>query len=202
MIFFVLLMDSKRIIDLLKKNMSSKRLAHCERVMETALKVAKTHGIDQKKVRQAALLHDVCREWKMEDLKKELPKTGIKLNADELECPGIWHAFVGALVAKNELSISDDEILDAIRWHSIGKADMGPVAKCVYLGDILEPEREGWNEHPETFKAISSATEKNIDTGMLLAVAHKIQLSIGYGTVIPVRSIELWNKLVTLGKSR
>ena len=150
----------------------------------------------QQEVRLAGLLHDLAREIDPDVLKKKFKKENIELRPDEQNRSGIWHAFVGSIIAQEDFDINDPEILEAIRYHSAGNAGMGDVAKAVYLADILEPERSGWHEHEETFQNIQKLIETDLNAAVMAGLAHKIHLSLAYGTCILSRSIELWNSLV------
>jgi predicted HD superfamily hydrolase involved in NAD metabolism len=53
----------------------------------------------------------------------------------------LWHSIVAPIEAKDKLGIDDDEILDAIRWHTTGKEDMSTLTKIIYIADMIEPGR-------------------------------------------------------------
>ncbi len=44
--------------------------------------------------------------------------------------------------AKKEFSISDDEVLEAIRVHTTGKVHMSTLDKVIFLADYIEPNRD------------------------------------------------------------
>ena len=49
-----------------------------------------------------------------------------------------WHAPVGAYIAEKEYSVTDSEILSAIRWHTIGKKNMSDFEKIIFIADKIE----------------------------------------------------------------
>ena len=51
------------------------------------------------------------------------------------------HAKAGAFLAKTKYGVADPEILNAIRYHTTGKADMTLLEKITYLADYIEPWR-------------------------------------------------------------
>ena len=55
--------------------------------------------------------------------------------------PLVWHAPAGAIVAKKDYQIEDLEILNAIKYHTTGKAAMTTLEKIVFLADYIEPGR-------------------------------------------------------------
>ena len=49
---------------------------------------------------------------------------------------------MGAEVAKREYQIKDEDILNAIRYHTTGRANMSLLEKVVFIADYIEPNRE------------------------------------------------------------
>lgn len=95
------------------------RYRHTIGVMETAVELAKRYGADVYKAKVAGLLHDCAKEI----------------------YPGLQHAPKGAELAKEEYGITDQEILDAIRWHTTGRPGMTLLDKIIYIADYIEPNR-------------------------------------------------------------
>ena len=120
-------------VEFVKKCLPIKRLRHTADVVICALKKAKTLGLDEKKVVTACVLHDVA---KYKDYKKvegfDLP--------DGVPSP-VVHSFLGAFIAEKMLKINDEEILDAIKYHTSGKANMTELGKLVFVADMLEKGR-------------------------------------------------------------
>ena len=54
----------------------------------------------------------------------------------------VIHAFLGAYIAENHLKIQDQEVIDAIRYHTSGKAKMSDLAKLLFVADMIEPGRD------------------------------------------------------------
>ena len=54
----------------------------------------------------------------------------------------LTHPFLGAEVAKREYGVEDEEILEAIRWHTTGKPDMTVLDKIIFIADYIEPNRK------------------------------------------------------------
>lgn len=119
-----------------------KRLNHSIEVANLALKVAKTNKLEPlEKYYFAALLHDLGKGFKKES---EDMISLMKAHYPEyLDIPSFaYHQFVGAYLAESKLGVSDPEILDAIKFHCTGKANMTPIGMVVYACDKIEPTRE------------------------------------------------------------
>jgi predicted HD superfamily hydrolase involved in NAD metabolism len=193
-------MDIDQIKERLQKEIGDGRYQHCLRVAETAKGIAEKHGFDQEKAYLGGLLHDCAREKNIKELEKILKEGDVKLREDEQNCPGVWHAIAGGVVAKSEYGVEDSEILDAIIYHSMGDKDMGPIAQVVYIADIIEPERKEVDENFQVIQFLRTVAESNFDQALTACVSFKIQMSLRLGTIILSRAIELWNKLVTEDK--
>jgi predicted HD superfamily hydrolase involved in NAD metabolism len=110
------------------------RLAHILGVNDEAIALAKRYGVDEDRVSMAALLHDVAKKMTMEELRKYMVLGGF----DQSVHPKTWHAYVGVYIAKTEFDIVDDDILDAIRYHTTGHPRMNPVAEILFVADFIE----------------------------------------------------------------
>ena len=126
----------------LQSALSLERYIHTMGVVKTALKMADYYGSDIKKVHAASLLHDCVKDYP-DDMKKRFCKE-FHVSIDEvmLECIDLTHAFLGAEVAKREYGVNDEEILDAIRFHTTGRPSMTITEKIVFISDYIEPNRK------------------------------------------------------------
>lgn len=125
----------------LQANLSSHRFEHCVRVEQTALQLAQNlPNVDLEQVSIAALLHDYAKEVS-DDRFLEVIKTN-HLDPDLTNWGNfIWHGVVGAEIIADELKITDDGILTAIRQHTVGAPKMSVLAQLVYVADYVEPAR-------------------------------------------------------------
>ena len=126
-----------------RERLSAKRYAHTLRVADTVERLAKIHGIDPKKARLAGLLHDAAREVGKEELLRAAGEDGLTVDDFECERPILLHGPVAAEFARRDLGVKDGEILAAVRAHTTGEPEMGPLALTLFVADKIEPEREG-----------------------------------------------------------
>lgn len=119
--------------------LDAKRLVHSKNTALVALSL--NHNfcpkIDEDKLLLAGLLHDV---GKMYD-KTELPNN-IKnvIPKDSIGTP-VQHQFVSAEIVKNDFHISDEDVLNAIRFHTTGRENMSQFEKLIYVSDLISYER-------------------------------------------------------------
>lgn len=127
----------------LQKILKPKRYQHVLNVAEMAFKLALCHGMDPVKAYTAGLLHDCAKHFTDEEILKEAEKYGIVPEAAELKTPAnLLHSKVGSFIAAEKYYIEEQEILDAIYYHTTGRPDMTTLEKIIYIADILEPGRD------------------------------------------------------------
>lgn len=113
--------DYKRLI---KSRMGEKRYIHSLNVAKEAVRLAKLYGADVKKAEVAGLLHDVTKETPPQEQLKLIKASGIILSEVQKVSPKLWHAISGAAYIRMQLSVTDPDIVSAIRFHTTGRAQM------------------------------------------------------------------------------
>ncbi len=127
---------------LARERLSEKRYSHTVRVADTAERLARMHGLDPSRVRLAALLHDAAREMEPDEFLRHAEEWDLAVGEPERESPKLLHAPVAAGLARRELGVEDEEVLAAIRAHTVGEPGMGPLALALYVADKIEPARD------------------------------------------------------------
>jgi len=142
--------------------LSKKRFKHTLGVVESATHLAKLYGVDVEKARLAALLHDCAKELPLQDMQNLVKSESYDADQQLLSNGNLLHGLAGMIRAKKEFSISDDEVLEAIRVHTTGKVHMSTLDKVIFLADYIEPNRNfpGVND-------IRAAAEQSLDAGVL-----------------------------------
>ena len=178
----------------IKKELNSRndfRKKHTEAVVKVAVNMAKRYEIDITKVRIAALLHDYARNFSNKELIKIVKNNNIEIDDWEKELPNLLHSPVGAFLAKKEFKIEDKEILNAIRYHTIGRPDMSLIEKIIFIADIIEPNRD--------FPGVNLIREKvkvDIDKAVILVCDFTIKYNIERRRIIHPNTLLTRNKLL------
>ena len=156
----------KKLKDSLNKQ---SRFEHCLRVEQTAIQLAKLNHEDVEKAAVAGLIHDYAKERSAEEFKRVI--IAKKMDPDLLNWGNfIWHGEVGAEIIQDELKITDEEILNAVRRHTIGAVQMTTLDKIVYVADYVEPGRD--------FPGANYAREvefADLDDGVRYETQHTLQ---------------------------
>ncbi len=135
-------MTSEEIKDILKKRLKESRYLHCLGVAETSEKLARIYGANPQKAYLAGLVHDCAKGYTDDELTKKVAAYGIELDECALGSPQLLHSFVGARELKELFGIDDEEIFDAVYYHTVGKENMPVLTAIVYIADAIEPLRD------------------------------------------------------------
>src|SRR5699024_3236974 len=127
---------------LAKNTLSEKRFIHTINVKKMAVKLAKMNGVSEEKAAIAALLHDIAKEMPKDKLLQILEDNAIIAENAKNEAPAVWHGVCAAILAKNIYGVDDEDILSAIKFHTIGKKNMSALDKIIYMADMVCEERD------------------------------------------------------------
>ena len=175
-------------IEFLKENLSQKRFQHSLNVAAECRKLAEKYGEDQDKAYFAGLLHDICKEMPAEVQLDLVKRSGFTVCREELETKSLLHGIAGAFYVKEHYGVADIDILNAIRFHSVGRAGMSRLEEIVYLGDLVSAERD----YKDVDK-MRRVTYQSLDAAMLEALEFSIKAVIKKGGLIPVCTVESYN---------
>lgn len=174
----------------IKGRMPEKRYIHTIGVMETAIALASKYGEDPKKAEMAAIFHDIAKyadvDW-MESIVKEqqLDQRLIGWNSE------ILHGPIGAWLIEHEFHINDEDILNAIRFHTTGRANMTTFEKVIYVADMIEPNRKF-----EGVEQLRQIANEDLQQAFVECVTHTLSFLIESRQAIYPVSIECYNSLM------
>ncbi|MBR5949524.1 MAG: nicotinate-nucleotide adenylyltransferase [Clostridia bacterium] len=132
--------ELKEVKSRLEQRIDDARLEHSLLTAREAVMLAHKHGLDTVKARLCGLIHD-CAKLRGSALESYMKRLGFKPSLEERRNPYMIHARLGAFAAEREYGIADPQILNAIRLHTLGSADMTPFDEVIFLADKLEPTR-------------------------------------------------------------
>lgn len=170
--------------------MSAKRFEHCLRVEEKILELAKLYQVDEVQASLAALVHDYAKERSLSELQTLVVEKQLNPQLAK-QTSEILHGPVGAEIIQQELAITDDEILNAVREHTIGGLNMTTLSKCLFVADAIEDGRA----YPGVEEARAIAT-RSLDDAVLYLVKHTLSYLIEKEVVIYPGTLEVYNHLV------
>lgn len=121
--------------------MKAKRIPHVQGTEQEAVKLARRWGADVRAARRGAILHDCTKYYSMEEHLKICARYNIQLDEMEQHAEKLLHSKSGAALAKHWFGESE-EVVQAIFYHTTGKADMTRLEKILYIADYMEPHRD------------------------------------------------------------
>ena len=164
--------------------LKNKRIPHVLGTEQEAIRLAERYGADVEKARVAALLHDCTKKLNMEEQLELCGRYGIQLDELEQKALKLLHAKTGAAIARDVFG-ADDEIYNAIWWHTTGHAHMTLLEKVIYLADYIEPSRN----FPGVDK-LRAVCYKDLDEGLLMGLEMTIEEMTEMGDPVHHATIE------------
>ena len=155
---------------IMRERLSEKRFLHCLNVSKEAVFLAKKYGADEKKAELAGLLHDIMKEEETSRQFEIFDEYNIELNEIEKITPKLWHAMSGAYYIKNVLKIDDDDIFNAVRYHTTGRNNMSLLEKVIFVADFTSFERDY-----DGVEEIRKVAYKDLDLGVIEGLAFSLK---------------------------
>ena len=125
----------------LAKQLDSKRYEHTLGVAYTAAALAMRYDYDIMKAFEAGLLHDCAKCMTHEERLNYCKKNNLEVTEIEKKNPSLLDAKVGADLSNRKYGIIDEDICNAVRFHTTGRPDMTLLEKIIFIADYLEPHR-------------------------------------------------------------
>ncbi len=129
-------------IKVLKEKLTEYRFNHSVNVANSANELALIYGEDPEKAYTVGLIHDVCKDTPAGLQLSYILENKVPVTEQEIDNPKLYHSITGAEFCKNEFGISDINMLNAVRYHTTGRADMSLLEKIVFIADFISAERD------------------------------------------------------------
>ncbi len=184
-------LDIEKYKAVIKPLLSEKRYHHSVCVSKKAKELALRYGADADKAETAGILHDIMKDTPQDEQLKLMERYGIKLSEVERGAPKLWHAMLGAAYIKNTLKINDGEILDAVRYHTTGRADMTLLDKILFIADFISADRDY-----DGVDKLRAAAKKSLDEVMVEGISFTIKELLGNRKAIHPDTVSAYNRAV------
>ena len=163
-----------------------KRLAHIGRVTSLLRAWATAMRLSPDEANEwidAGSWHDALRDAPEEELRQ--------ITGDRTSPEGLLHGPAAAirLAAEGE---KRKDVLEAIRFHTIGSASWKKTGRALYMADYLEP---GSKFLKEDRNFLASQVPHNFDGVFRQVVRFRLDWSVREGNHIFPETVELWNSL-------
>lgn len=188
------MVDIQHIEQCVKKLTKESRFNHSKGVEYMAGELAQHYGVDVKKAQLAGLVHDCVKNIPYEEMLKLCKELGCELDFVTQNEHKLIHAPLGAYYVKKVLGVDDDEIFDAVYYHTTAKADMSMLTKILYIADAVEP-----NRNYDIAEELRKLSFENIDLAILKVIDYTINKLINSGRMLHDETINARNYLIAKG---
>ncbi len=176
---------------LLHTKLGPARAEHSFLTAGAAVELAERYGADPQKAYAAGLLHDIMKDAAEAEQLQTMRNAGIGLEEWEKNSPKLWHAIAGAAFLKTALKIEDEDIVNAVRYHTTGRAGMSVLEKVIYIADYISPDR--MYRDVETMRELAG---KSLEDAMLYALRYTIGRLAESGKAIHPDSVNCYNEVL------
>ena len=166
---------------------------HLERVRELSLELAAIHNVDPVKVETAALAHDLYRAHSEEQLLSEARARGLVVAPIEERVPLLLHGPLAAHLLSEECAVADEDVLQAVRWHSTSCPGMSRVGLVVFIADKVEPQKVERAPHLGRTAALA---RQSLERAAVEYLTAEIASLLQNGSLVHPASIEARNDLL------
>lgn len=177
--------------NILEQYLSDKRIQHSIAVSEQAVYLANIHGACIKQAQIAGYLHDICKEMSVEEQNIIILKYGVGEDESIVSIKAVLHSISGSLFVKYQLGIINDDILNAIRYHTTARKNMSLLEKIIVLADRTSNDR--FYPNVDYLRELSKV---DLDIAVLVAMQNQIQQSILKGQILLKDTVEAYNSLL------
>lgn len=177
----------------LRATLKPGRYEHTLNVASLAGALARRHGADESKARLAGLLHDAGRRFPPPLMAEYAVKRRLKVPERDLTAalePMLLHAHISEDLARREFGVEDEEVLSAVRKHTLGDPRMSVLDKVVYVADACSADRS----HRGAAETRALAFE-DLDAAFERCLADKLSHALARRGWLHPLTVELWNDL-------
>ena len=182
----------------LSENLNEERYSHSLGTAQCAKELALKFGLDPEKAYIAGLLHDCAKCFSNEKL-LEIIKDNLQVEESEMLNYKTLHAPVSAYYAKKIFGVTDEEILSAIRWHTLGQINMTEFEKIIFLADKIEPNTRDKSYREEILNILEG--NNGLNKALLKCYKETLKSLVKRDLKICLLTVEIYNKLEDLCKT-
>lgn len=184
-------MKAKDYEKIIRPRLKDARFEHSKNVSKEAVRLAKKYGADVEKAAVAGILHDITKETPNEEQLEIMKRAGIRLSPLEENSPKLWHAISGSGYIKTELGIEDEDILNAVRYHTTARGGMSLLEKVIFIADFTSAERDY-----DGVDKIRKAADKSLEDAMLAGLSFSIEDLAHRHLAIAEDTVDAYNEIV------
>ena len=181
----------QQFVEIIRARLSDYRFHHSLCVAEEARRLAQRYGADPEKAYTAGILHDIMKDTPAEAQMEVLTQFGAVLDRVEQNSPTLWHARSGEVFLRNILAVTDEELLQSVRYHTTGRAGMTLLEKVLFVADFTSADRD----YPDV-DVMRRLADKSLEEAMLYGVEYTIRDLTEKDRAVHPDTVALYNDIV------
>ncbi len=126
---------------LVAERLSYERFQHSVGVEVLAGELAEKFGLDEDDAQLAAITHDFAKSLSHREQMQKADKWNLIYYPEDREHPQVIHGRISAYILKNEYGVTNQDILNAVANHTLGRPNMSDLEMLIYSADLTEPGR-------------------------------------------------------------
>ena len=179
----------EQVLAWLADHVPASRIEHILGVEQMALDLADHYHLDAEKAAMAGLMHDLAKYFKPQQLLEMAQAESLQLDEVDFSNPHLLHADVSAIVARDQFGVDDQEVLQAIQNHTLGRPGMSLLSCIIFVADTLEPGR---GNTPE-LEALRQISRQDLYKAVWLTSDYSLKYLLETRCLIHPRTIKTRN---------
>ena len=167
------------------------RYNHSLCVAEEAKRLAILYNEDVENAYFAGLLHDITKNFTIDEHLNIFSKFDIILSDVEKKSIPIWHGISASAYVKHILGINEEKIISAIRYHTTAKSNMSLFEKLIYLADYTSADRN----YPDV-DVMRRLVNESIEEAMLYSLKYTIKDLISKDRAVHPDTLNAYNEII------
>lgn len=166
---------------------------HIQRVETEAVRLAAIHGVEEDRVRLAALGHDLVRHKSGDELLQLAEAYGLTPDPVERESPILVHGPVAAAMLLQDYGVEDADLVLGVDCHTTARGGMTDLENVLFVADKVEPHKL---LRDPALSEVKEFAETDLDAGVLRYLDHYLDEAVRRGWQIHPRSLEAREELI------
>ncbi len=172
-------------------------LAHVVQVAAEAQVLAARHGVDLEATNLAALAHDLAAVVPVAEMPAVAQRMGIIVREVDRVIPVLLHGPIAAAAIEKGLGIDDEDVLNAVRYHSTLRAGASTLEKIVFLADKIAYDPK--SPHRGVYVPALRAAE-SLDGAALVYLDFLLDHAWQFGWLLHPHAVAAYRDLVGRGR--
>ncbi len=176
---------------ILKERLTERRYIHSLNVADSARELAVIYGADPEKAYTVGLIHDCCKDTPPGLQLSYILEHNIPITDMETNTPKLYHSICGSGYCRFEFGIDDEDMLNAVRYHTTGRRNMSLLEKIIFIADFISVERD--------YNGVDVMREKakrSLDEAIVEGLSFTIKDLIDRGLVVHPDTLDAYNDAV------